>query len=122
MVSIKAYVLKAAALRKSGRLEDAIFACNNALERDPFNLGALFEKAFSHKESAQDEKAQESLNRLIQLARGEAHNFIAYVLDYASAGLYTEAVDILTYAVPGKDVSPMVYYHLGYFTVNPEKP
>lgn len=111
----KAYVLKAAALRKSGRLEDAIFVCNNALERDPFNLGSLFEITLSHKKSGQDEKAQESLNRLIQLARVEAHNFIEYALDYASAGLYTEAVDILNCAVSDKDASPMAYYHLGYF-------
>lgn len=111
----KAYVLKAAAFRKLEQYEASVFTAVEALERDAFNLGALFEKVKSYELLGQPEKAEKYLTELLTLARGYEQNFIEYALDYAAAGLYTEAGELLSFAVKGDDTGPMVYYCLGWF-------
>ena len=110
----KAYVLKAATLRKLGQLDKALAVCITALERDGFNLGILFEQTTIYKADNQGERATESLARLYQLARAEGHNFLEYALDYAATGLYAEAVELLSLALPAVLPDPMLHYHLGY--------
>jgi tetratricopeptide (TPR) repeat protein len=104
----KAYVLQAAAYRKLGKTAEATEVCNQALRRDDFNLGALYELYL-----AKGDKTY--LNQLIQLSRGWDQNFIEYALDYANAGLFEEASDLLEHAVAGDTTNPMVYYHLAHF-------
>ncbi|MGF7080188.1 DUF5107 domain-containing protein [Mucilaginibacter sp. UYCu711] len=108
----KAYVLKSAANRMLGKLDYAITTAQYALTRDAFNLGALFELYLSKQSSGE---GQIHLDTLLQLSRGWYQNFIEYALDYAAAGLYTEAYDLLQHAVNGEKTNPMVYYYLGYF-------
>lgn len=108
----KAYVLKSAAYRKLGKLDDAIAVAEYALTRDAFNLGALFELYLAKQSSGE---GQTYLDTLLKLSRGWCQNFIEYALDYAAAGLYTEACDLLQHAITGEDTNPMVYYYLGYF-------
>lgn len=114
MRNSKAWVLKAAALRYAGQHEQAILTCIEALERDAFNLGALFEKYLSYKAIGETLKANSNITELLTLSRKTEHNLIAYALDYGVAGLYTEAVELLAHA-DSEDASPMVYYHLAYF-------
>ena len=50
-----------------------------------------------------------------QLMRGAAHVYIEYALDFAQAGLYDEAINLLEgYAATQSSVYPMVHYALGY--------
>jgi tetratricopeptide (TPR) repeat protein len=107
----KAYVLKSAACRKLNKLDDAIVAAQYALIQDAFNLGALFELYLAK----QPFDNQTHLDTLLKLSRGWYQNFIEYALDYAAAGLYTEAYDLLQHAVADEETNPMVYYYLGYF-------
>ncbi|WP_413669408.1 DUF5107 domain-containing protein [Mucilaginibacter sp. Mucisp86] len=111
----KAYVLRSAAFRKLERFEEAVEVNVAAIKRDAFNLGALFELVYAYKALGNEEKAMNSLNELTKLSRGYYQNYIEYALDYANAGLYQEATDLLNYAVNGDATSPMVYYYLGYF-------
>jgi tetratricopeptide (TPR) repeat protein len=104
----KAYVLQSAAYRKLGRIDEAIATAQYALKRDAFNLGALFELYLAKQD-------QSYLDQLLQLSRGWDQNFIEYALDFANAGLYTEAYDLLQHAIAGNETNPMVYYYLGYF-------
>jgi len=108
----KAYVLKSAAYRKLGKLTDAIETAEYAIKRDPFNLGAFFELYLAKQTPAE---SQTYLAELLKLSRGWHQNFIEYALDYANAGLYTEAFKLLQYAYKGKETNPMVYYYLTYF-------
>jgi len=116
----KAYVVKAAALRKLNHLEEAVAVSNAALERDKFNLGALNEKVLASQamgNKANAAKYQEELNKL---AHGVPNTYIEYALDYAAAGLYQEAYHLLKFVLQEKDAdpkdtNPMVYYHLGGF-------
>ncbi|RYE59114.1 MAG: DUF5107 domain-containing protein [Sphingobacteriales bacterium] len=111
----KAYVIKAAALRKSGQYGAAIVTSNEALNRDGFNLGAIFELRKAYLCSLQADEAEQCLHLLIKLARSEAHNYLEYAFDHASAGLYAEAIEIISLALDNESVSPMVYYALAWF-------
>ena len=111
----KVYVLLSAAHRKLGQHEEAIEITNLALRRDLFNLAALFEKVCLFDALQEPAMARESQSRLLELSRGTAHNFIEYANDYARAGLYQEAIDLLKYAISGDEVDPMLAYYLGYF-------
>jgi tetratricopeptide (TPR) repeat protein len=112
----KAQALKIVALRKLGRYLEGLNACIAALEKDNFNLSVLFEQHKLFGALADNTAAQQSLEQLIQLARGQAQNYIEYALDYAAAGLFEEAIELLQLAV-GKstgNVDPMLWYYLGW--------
>ena len=100
--------LKSVILRKLGHCKEAIAWADSSLELDRFNFGSMAEKYFAGDKSA--------LQQLRKLSRGYVHNFIEYAFDYAHAGLYKEASDLLRiYLDKAADVYPMVYYYIGYF-------
>lgn len=110
----KAWVIKAAALRKMGAFGAAIQCCEHALERDRFNLGALFELSLLYRAVGDHGQADTSLSKMLSLSRRTDHNLLEYALDQAAAGLFSEALNLLNYAdVPG--ASPLVYYHMAFF-------
>lgn len=107
--------LKVTLLRKLNKRDEAKALLEESLALDKFNLGCLFEKYLILKHSS---KAETSLEQLRTLSRGYVHNFIAYAFDYAHAGLYAEASEILSLSIiTGKETYPMVHYYLGYFAI-----
>ncbi|RZK33844.1 MAG: tetratricopeptide repeat protein, partial [Pedobacter sp.] len=62
----------------------------------------------------QKEQAAKYLQEMLELNNGNAQNLMEYALDYAAAGLYLEASQLLEYAI-GEETSPMVYYYLAFF-------
>lgn len=51
------------------------------------------------------------------LMRGAVHSYIEYAIDYASAGMYDEAMELLSFVTEDiLETYPMVYYALGYFS------
>ncbi|HMI03524.1 MAG TPA: DUF5107 domain-containing protein [Pedobacter sp.] len=112
----KAYVIKAAAYRKLELFDKAIAVSQTGLERDPFNLGSLYELSLAYGATGKPTECGNALDELIKLSRGYEQNFIAYALDYEAAGLYDEAADLLAHAIKGSATSPLVYYHLASFS------
>jgi len=112
----KAWVIKAAAYRKLRLFDSALQTANEALKLDRFNLGAIFEKAFISKLNKQDDKEKRLTEELFVLSRCDERNLLEYALDYAAAGLYEEAGELLAYAVKEADTNPMVFYSLGWFS------
>ncbi|MDQ4139155.1 MAG: DUF5107 domain-containing protein, partial [Bacteroidota bacterium] len=112
----KAYVIKAAALRYLDRTEEAFTVCAEALKRDGFNLGALFEKIQIFKKTNQPAELEQCQKELLDLSRGYEQNFIEYALDYAVAGIFAEAAELIALAVKEEATNPMVFYCLGAFT------
>ena len=110
----KAWTLKAAILRHCGRLDEALEVCRTAGERDLFNLSVYFERYKTYKAAGRPKEAQTALNTLQRLARNYDHNFIEYAIDYATAGLYEDAIAFISGGTGGQDLSPMLYYHLGW--------
>ena len=104
----KARQLKCSILRKMGNKEEAIRFADDSLQMDPFNMGCLFEKYLSTGDG-------NVLARMKELMRGWCHGYIEYSLDFAAAGLYKEAVELLmTYKSSVTDCYPMIEYTLSY--------
>lgn len=112
----KAAVLKAVALRKLSRVEEALSFCNEVLSRDVFNLPLYFEKSWLYQCNNQNEKAGEELQKAYELSRGDAHHFIECAIEYSAAGLYEEAINCLQYFLSRADDNSysMVLYYLGW--------
>jgi len=105
----KARHLKAAILRHLGKADKAMALIDDSLTIDNFNMGCRFERYLLTNE-------QNNLDEFVSLMRGAVHTYIEYALDYASAGLYKEAIQLLSYVITDENnVYPMVYYSLGYF-------
>lgn len=100
----KAWALKVMILRKSGQPDAARTVCNEALRRDIFNL-TLYSELYKI------DAAQEVLVTLLKLGRHDEHNFIEYAIDYAAAGLFSEAIELISLVKGG----PMHAYYLGWF-------
>ncbi|WP_205509822.1 DUF5107 domain-containing protein [Longitalea arenae] len=113
----KAMALKVFILRKLGRNHSAIKECARALETDLFNLSVRFEQQKLFGLLGDAAAAQRSFDQLVLIARGHAHNYIEYALDYMSAGACHEAIELLQLAVDkntGGPQSPMLWYYLGW--------
>lgn len=105
----KARQLKVSILRKLGRKEEALQLIEDSLKIDTFNMGCRFEKYLLTNDKT-------VLIEMVALMRGATHPAIEYALDFATAGMYKEANELLTANIQdAKNVYPMVYYALGYF-------
>lgn len=101
-------------LRKLNRDTEASALINASLDLDPFNFGCLFEK-YLLLHSGETGAAEQALSELKKLSRNCAHNFIEYASDYAHAGLYEEASELLALYKREGDPNTMVEYYLGWF-------
>lgn len=105
----KARQLKVSILRKLGRKDEALALVEDSLKIDKFNIGCRFEKYLLTNDG-------DDLQQLKTLMHGSTHPYIEYALDFAGAGLYAEAEQLLLLSIVNpKEVYPMVYYTLGYF-------
>ncbi|RZK55469.1 MAG: DUF5107 domain-containing protein, partial [Pedobacter sp.] len=110
----RAWVLKAVLLRFAKEWGQALHVCSKALDRDRFNLGVMHERILIYEAIGQKEQAAKYLEEMLELNNGNTQNLMEYALDYAAAGLYLEASQLLEYAI-GEETSPMVYYYLAFF-------
>ncbi|WP_423127914.1 DUF5107 domain-containing protein [Gaoshiqia sp. Z1-71] len=104
--------LKVSILRHLNKKEKALKFCMDSLSIDPFNFGVLFEKYLLQTDNVSD------LSALKELIRGNIHNYIEFALDYAYAGLYEEAIQLISIGVEEqkeKDVYPMALYYRAWF-------
>ncbi len=112
--------LKAALLRHKNLPEECIVLCNESIRIDAFNFGCLYEKYLA--ESLVNKNEQSSyLHDIFRLMRYAENNFLELALQYAHAGLYEDAITLLssytTYAseVKNDDVDKsLTHYYLGW--------
>ncbi|RYY31278.1 MAG: DUF5107 domain-containing protein [Chitinophagaceae bacterium] len=98
--------LKTALLRHLGRTADAVECARASLLIDPFNLGCLWESYLLGMPAIFSDRIRNSFN-----------NYAEYALDYAHAGLYEEAYDLLKNYKPQRE-EPLLNYYLGWFKLN----
>lgn len=110
--NLKARNLKAALLRKTGRLAAAEALVRATIEMDRLDYGSRNELVLL---AADDRIAQIRLAEVQQLMRGNQQSHLDLALDYAGAGLFDEAIDVLHRVSTGDKAYPMVLYYLGYF-------
>ena len=112
----KAYTIKVAAYRKLMQIDLALQIADQGLSADRFNWGLLFEKVLIHRATGNLDKAASAQKELLRLSRQDEQNLIAYALDYAAAGLYEEASELLQLIINQDYDKPMVFYYLGWFS------
>ena len=105
----KARAMKAVALRKLGRKDEALAWIQESYKTDPFNYVCMVEEHLLT-------DAEEPLNRMAELMHGSIHNYHETALDYAQAGLDEEAKMVLQTAIDrGVEESPLTYYYMAYY-------
>lgn len=111
----KARHLKSIILRRQGRLADAASWLEETLKLDPMDAGAMNELAAVYQELKQEDKSRHAYESLVQLLHDNPHNYIAVAQDYADAGQYGDALDVLQRIerLTASAVYPMVYYYQG---------
>ena len=105
--------LKTALLRKSGSLDGIAAFIRESLKIDPFNYGCLFEQYLLYKQLNYIEPAKGVGDAMRTLMRGAVNNYLELALDYAQAGLYEEAGEVLEFF--GDSNYPLVWYYRGWF-------
>jgi tetratricopeptide (TPR) repeat protein len=132
-----AQALKAAVLRRLGRLEQAAELARAILADEPLDLWARHELYLLGEAAGDGRQVSESRDalrarrlekfRLLEDAKPwhearhwlEAQPFLETAIDYVNAGLWDEAVSLLSFLTDPNDeheanVYPMLYYYLGY--------
>lgn len=105
----KARHLKCCLLRKLARVENAQKFAYDSLQIDPFNFGILFETFLITK----DNKHKKHLQTLM---RDNPHNYIEISLDYANAGLWDEAHELISIYTHGtRKPYPIALYFRGWY-------
>ncbi len=109
----KAWNLKAAVLRKSGKTKEARRAAEKALSLDALNYGAMNELLLnpeSPDEENNDKKQAEFLNTCLSR---DAANYLVLAEEYMDAGMFEEAGTILQPALETivRQKSPLVHYY-----------
>lgn len=106
----KARHLKVAILRKLNRNDEALKFADESLELDAFNLGVLFEK-YLLSNNKDDLK-------LLQKLANTIHDYIEFSLDYAMAGMFDEAQQLLHIGIGQfEEVYPMAWYFMGWYAL-----
>jgi len=105
--------LKISLLRLNGRSGEALIFINESLIIDPFNYGCMFEEYLLTDER---EDSATKLKNMAGLMRSEPNNYLELSLNYAQAGLFSEALQILEgYEQYHPVTSPMVFYYKCWF-------
>jgi len=111
----KARGLKSTILRKLNRYSDARELCNETLVIDVLDFTAKNELYHIAKVEKSSDEAQVILEELVVDMRNDANSYIEISLDYASAGFYEEAIDMLSRIAKLNSISPMLNYYMGYY-------
>lgn len=112
----KARNIKSAILRRLGRLSQAEKLVNETIELDILDFGSRYELYLIELEKGQSAKSASLLAQLKGLMRKNSHSYIEISLDYASAGLYKEAIELLEIYFREVETEsqaiPMAYYYM----------
>lgn len=108
--------LKASFLRKRGDYAAARKLIDESLSLDKFNMGCRFEAYLISLLQGQCQEAAAEKAEMKKLMRGAVHSYMEYAIDYAAAGMYDEASQLLSFITEDTETTyPMVYYALGYY-------
>lgn len=107
--SLRARHLKTTILRHLGRTNEAERWIEDSLHIDKFNYGCLFERYLMTGN-------KDILEELAHIMRKDAHNYEELALDYASAGCYDEAINVVNWAISVLESDTrMLHYYKAWF-------
>ena len=115
----KAMDLKAAVLRRLGRLEEAAQIASNVSAVDLLDFWTGYELYLAKSTVGAKDEANKQLSSLKVKMRDEVQSYLELAVDYSNCGLWNEAIEVLSHldTSDGKKgrTYPMLYYYLGYF-------
>ena len=101
--------MKAVALRKLGRKDEALAWIQESYKIDPFNYVCMVEEHLLT-------DSNEPLERMVELMHSSIYNYHETALDYAQAGLNEEVKLVLQTAIDHHvEESPLTYYYLAMY-------
>lgn len=115
--SSRARLLKAISLRKMNRTNEAIRTLEESVSFDPFDFAAKFEMHLSLIQQGQNDTAEKLKAELKKLMRARSYSFTEIALQYADAGCFAEAAELLSF-ISSDTKDPMVFYYLAFFESN----
>lgn len=112
--SPKARHLKTVILRQLNHLDTAQQWAEDSLSIDNFNFGCHYElyQIIAAKEAGKE--AVVTLNTLKKLMRNASNSYIEIAIDYANAGLYQDAGNLLS-GIEDTEKSALYFYYTGYY-------
>jgi tetratricopeptide (TPR) repeat protein len=123
VMNVKARNLKAAVLRKGGWYAEASGLLAETAALDPLDMCSRNERVLLSRAQGKAAEAERQLGELTDLMHtpdwlSETLAYLDMAFDYAHAGFWEEASDLLQRLVDGKNASaaayPMLHYALGY--------
>lgn len=111
----KALNLKAAVLRRLGRLAEAEAVAAAVLAIDPLDFWAMCELGLAQRARGKRQAADAALGRAKDKVQADVQTRLELAADYIGPGMWNEAVGVLRRpATHPPAVHPMQYYFLGY--------
>jgi tetratricopeptide (TPR) repeat protein len=105
--------LKAALLRRKNLLKESIVVCDESIKIDAFNFGCIYEKCLAEKLLNNTDDA--ALENLFALMRYNENNFLELALQYAHAGMFKDAIELLSsFKIKNPAISSLTDYYLGW--------
>ena len=94
----------------SKELNERLSLIKESLQLDHFNYGILYEQYLLTKDG-------DVLKQMMEMMHGNVYNYHELALDYAQAGLWHEAEQVLSIAAAEETLktSPLTLYYIGYF-------
>lgn len=114
--------LKSIILRKLHKYNE----CNNfitqSLTIDPFNFGCLFETYILSKQYNHEIENNQIKKNIFDLMHNSENNFLELSLDYANAGLYEEAIQVIELLLEFNIIkTALPYYYIASFHIDLER-
>jgi len=120
----KARNIKAVLLRNLEELDSAEEISKKTIEIDKLDFLSRNELYYLYQLREQQELSSQFKEELSKIMRDSYHNYLEAALDYASAGFYREAIELLERYIDlldGVNVYPLVYYYLAYYYLQESK-
>ncbi len=117
-LDIKALDLKAAVLRKLGRVEEALDLASSTAAGDLLDYWSRNEIYLCRRALKRSEQAAETLASLEKLMRDEVNSHLELAVDYGDVGAWDEALDVLGRLIQSENREsasyPLLYYYAAY--------
>lgn len=118
-LNLKGRDLKAALLRRQGQLDEAEALLHATIALDPLDFWAHYELVLLNRQGEDKAGAVGRWQELVRLMHGDTQTYLDLAFDYANAGLWAEASELLASLTGDQTedavVYPIVLYALGYF-------
>jgi tetratricopeptide (TPR) repeat protein len=114
--NVSALDLKAVALRKLGRVEEAAAVAAQASKMDVLDFWSRNELALANSALSRKADAQTALEGLKLLTRDDVQSHLELSLEYGNIGLWDDGLAVLSRLIEQKATHPLIYYYVGYYS------